>query len=109
MMNVEKLTEAVNRPEMEAGEPRLALRNLIELITAKPKADGRGVDLLVHGRLAQILHIANDRPDKSQGGRSPNVVAGARSSAKQRKASEGTDCMFRMVAGTGFEPVTFRL
>lgn len=64
--NVEKLTDALNAPEMEAGEARLALRNLIELITAEPRAEGRGLDLLVHGRLAQILHIANGRPDVSQ-------------------------------------------
>ena len=130
--NVEKLTEALNRPDMEAGEARLALRNLIELITAEPRAERRGLDLLVHGRLAQILHIANHRPDLSQGDRMPDVVAGARTGAdhepgspegdclfgvvagarygpKQQKAPEGADCMFALVAGTGFEPVTFRL
>lgn len=48
---------------MAAGEARPALRNLIELITAEPRVEGRGLDLLVHGHLAQILHIANDRPD----------------------------------------------
>ncbi|MBN2973292.1 hypothetical protein JW805_14830 [Roseomonas aeriglobus] len=51
------------RPEMAAGEARPALRNLIELIAAEPRVEGRGLDLLVHGHLAQILHIANDRPD----------------------------------------------
>ena len=130
--NVEKLTEALNAPELEAGEARLALRNLIELITAEPRAEGRGVDLLVHGRLAQILHIANDRPDLSQGGRMQNVVAGARSKADHTSGQEAedcmidlvagarygaehtttgdaADCMFGLVAGTGFEPVTFRL
>ena len=84
--NVEKLTEALNAPMMEAGEARLALRNLIELITAEPRKEGRGLDLVVHGRLAQILQIANDRPDVSQSG-----------------------CMFGLVAGIGFEPMTFRL
>lgn len=67
--NVEKLTEALNAPELEAGEARLALRNLVELITAEPRAEGRGLDLVVHGRLAQILHIANDRPDLRPDGR----------------------------------------
>ena len=107
--NVEKLTDALNRPDTEAGEARLALRNLIELITAEPRAEGRGVDLLVHGRLAQILHIANDRPDLSQGGRMSNMVAGARSKADHTSGPEAGDCMKRLVAGTGFEPVTFRL
>ncbi len=130
--NVDKLAQALNAPAMQAGEARLALRNLIELITAEPRAEGRGLDLVVHGRLAQILHIANDRPDVSQGGHMPNVVAGARSAAdhklgsprgdcmlemvagagygpKQQSVPEGTNCMFKVVAGTGFEPVTFRL
>lgn len=101
--NVEKLTEALNRPDMEAGEARLALRNLIELITAEPRAEGRGLDLLVHGRLAQILHIANDRPDFSQGGRMIGVIAGARTGADHESGSPEGDCMFGLVAGTGFD------
>ena len=104
----------------------------MELITAEPRAEGRGVDLLIHGRLTQMLHIANDRRDVSQSGRMPKVVVGARSKAdhapidqtggctkvlvagaeyspEQQKAPQGADCMFELVAGTGFEPVTFRL
>lgn len=50
--HVEKLTQALNAPEMEAGESRHALRTLIELIAASPR--DRGPDLLVHGRLAWI-------------------------------------------------------
>ncbi|MFW2851123.1 recombinase family protein [Sphingomonas sp. TX0543] len=107
--NVEKLSDALNAPELEAGEARLALRNLIELITAVPREEGRGVDLLVHGRLAQILHIANDRPDLRQGGRMIRLVAGARGAGKHTTGPNGADCMFELVAGTGFEPVTFRL
>ncbi len=132
--NIETLVEALNTPELEGGEARLALRNLIERITAEPRAESRGLDLLVHGRLAQILHIANGRPDVSQGGRSVTarvstsrcseggdapegaagdcmfeLVAGAGYGPKQQKAPEGADCMKRLVAGTGFEPVTFRL
>ena len=84
--NVEKLTEALNAPELEAGEARLALRNLIELITAEPRAEGRGLDLLVHGRLAQILHIANDRPELSQSGRMFRMVAGTRNGLKHTLA-----------------------
>ncbi len=84
--NVEKLTVLLDMPSLQGGEARQALRNLVELITAEPKADGRGLDLVVHGRLAQMLHIANNRPDVGPDG-----------------------CMFYVVAGTGFEPVTFRL
>ena len=84
--NVASLTETLNDPSMRDGDARQALRNLVERITAEPKRDGRGLDLIVHGRLAQILHIANNRPDVGPDG-----------------------CMFNVVAGTGFEPVTFRL
>ena len=84
--NVIKLADALNASEMVAGEARQALRNLVQLITAEPRKEGRGVDLVVHGRLAQILQIANNRPDVGPDG-----------------------CMFYVVAGTGFEPVTFRL
>lgn len=89
--NVEKLTEAPNAPEIEAGEARQELRNLVELITAEPQAEGCGLDLVVHGRLALILHIANNRPDLRQGGRMFDLVAGARNSAKKQKAPEGAD------------------
>ncbi|WP_066709378.1 recombinase family protein, partial [Sphingomonas adhaesiva] len=109
--NIEKLTEALNAPALQAGEARIALRNLIETITAVPRVEGRGVDLLVHGRLAQILHIANGQPDLSSDGglRAPaeqagepdyatdermiGLVAGAGYGPKQQKAPEGADCM----------------
>lgn len=100
--NVEKLAAALGSPGLEGGEARQALRNLVELITVEPRADGRGVDLIVHGRLAQILHIANDRPDLSLGGRMQNVVAGARSGLNNTTGAGGADCMFSLVAGTGF-------
>ena len=66
--SVEKLVAALNAPELEVGEALLALRNLVELITAEPRAEGRGVDLVVHGRLAQVLRIANNNPDLREGG-----------------------------------------
>ncbi|MGR6327431.1 hypothetical protein ACU5AX_00010 [Sphingomonas sp. XXL09] len=66
--NVERLTKALTETDMEAGDARQAIRNLIELITAEPRREGGGLDLIVHGRLAQILHIANGRPGISQGG-----------------------------------------
>ena len=50
--NIGTLVEALNTPELEGGEARLALRNLIERITAEPRAESRGLDLLVQGRLA---------------------------------------------------------
>ncbi len=80
--NVSKLAATLGAEELEASEARLALRNLIELITAEPRAEGRGLDLVVHGRLAQILQIANNRPELD--------------------ARDG--CMFNLVAGTGYRP-----
>jgi hypothetical protein len=35
----------------------LVAEEFIELITAEPKADGRGVDLIVYGRPAQLYSI----------------------------------------------------
>ncbi|MBI0475267.1 hypothetical protein D9601_07875 [Sphingomonas sp. MA1305] len=64
--NVDRLTEVLTETDMEAGDARQAIRNLIELITAEPRREGRGLDLIVHGRLAQILHVANGRPDISR-------------------------------------------
>ena len=107
--NIARITETLNSPELEAGDARQALRNLVELITAEPRAEGRGLDLVVHDRLAQILHIANDRPDISQGGRIKRLVVGAGAGPKHTKSPEGDNCMFEMVAGAGFEPATFRL
>ncbi len=73
---------------------RLALRNLIERITTEPRAEGPGLDLLVHGQLAQILHITNGRPDVSQGGPMIGAAAGAGHVPKRQKAPEGADCFF---------------
>jgi hypothetical protein len=86
---VEKLADTLNAPDLEAGEARLALRNLVEQITAEPRAEGRGLDLLVHGRLAQILHIANGLPDLSQADRTQNNVARDVYGLKRQKAPEG--------------------
>ena len=94
---------------MQAREACLALPNLNELITAEPKSDGRGVDLILHGRPAQILPLANDRPDLRPGGRLASAVAGARSATDHGFSAPEGSCLFEMVAGTGFEPVTFRL
>ena len=107
--NMTRIAEALNGSGMKAGDARRALRSLVELVTAEPRSGGRGLALVVQGRLAQILHIANDRLDAGRDSRMRNVVAEAGSTAKQREAPEGADCMKRLVAGTGFEPVTFRL
>lgn len=101
--NVEKLAAALAAPGMEPGEARQALRNLVELIAAEPRGVGRGVNLVVHGRLAQILHIANDRPDLGSGGRMSDVVAGAGFGQKNTSDARGAGGMFNLVAGTRTE------
>ena len=98
--NVEKLAEALKSPGMEAGEARQALRNLVELITAEPRTEGRGLDLVVHGRLAQILHMANNRPDLGPAVGSSEIVADAGSGQNKTPDARSAGRMFSLVAGT---------
>lgn len=74
--NGERLADALAEPGMEAGEARIAPRTLIELIMSEPRADGRDLDLLVHPRLAQILYMANDRPELGSGDRVSAISQG---------------------------------
>jgi hypothetical protein len=65
---------------------------LIAQVDLRPAADGRGMDALLHGELAGIL-AASEEPRPGLAGR------GSKSDVSQ----------IVVVAGTGFEPVTFRL
>ncbi len=84
--NVAKLAIALNAPELEASETRRAPRNLIELIVAKPETEGQGLDLVAPGRLAQILTVANNRPELNHGGRMFDVV-GSGDTARNNKGA----------------------
>jgi site-specific DNA recombinase len=85
--SVARLSEALKGETIEQEEARQALRALIDHIVAAPALDRRGLTLEVCGRFAQMVDLANEK--------------GARLGAP--------DCMVTLVAGTGFEPVTFRL
>ena len=89
-------------------ETREALRGLVEKIVLEPRADGTGLDVDLHGALAALLRLAT--------GASVREVAKAGAKGRTRKNSasaelHGVDNIEEivLVAGTGFEPVTFRL
>ena len=79
-----QLSEALKGETIEQEEARQALRALIDHMVAWP-ADRGGVE--VRGRFAQMVGFGNEK--------------GARVGAP--------GCLVGLVAGTGFEPVTFRL
>ncbi len=89
--HVAELTEALKCPEATAS--REALRSLIEEIRMVPE-DG-GLRVQVRGELASILGLAGQNASNN------NAVAAADAISLSRQV--------KMVAGTGFEPVTFRL
>ncbi len=79
-----KLSSDADVPAAAFDRPR----SMIERVDITPRADGNGVDTLLHGDLAGILALG--RNDKRPTG-----------------VSDGAQVT--LVAGTGFEPVTFRL
>ena len=88
---VAKLEVALNDPAIrdEAGD---LLRSLINEITLRPRKGENGVDAVLHGDLATILAFcdASDRKSKLPGTGAPGSS-------------------LSVVAGIGFEPMTFRL
>ena len=85
---IAELSGALDGPSILRAEAKQSLRGLVDQVIVYPKADSRGVELEVHGRLAQILRFAQK---------------------KKAPAEAEADCTVRMVAGVGFEPTTFRL
>jgi len=89
-------------------ETREALRGLIEKIVLEPRADGAGLDVDLHGALAGLLRLATGAQEQRAAG------AGKKSGTHDGPAGaglEGVDIVEEivLVAGTGFEPVTFKL
>ena len=82
----------------DGAAARDLVRGLVDRITLHLEADGHRVE--VHGELAAILALSGAGGTHDNG---PGVSAGAASVAAA--VSE----QVKMVAGTGFEPVTFRL
>ncbi len=92
-------------------ETREALRGLVEKIVLVPQAGENGetgLDIDLHGALAGLLQLAT--------GASAREVAKVGAKRRTRKNSAGAELEavdiveeIVLVAGTGFEPVTFRL
>jgi hypothetical protein len=66
------------------------IRSLIERVDLKPRPDG-GIDATLHGELAQVLALMES------------------ASSKQQRPGLGPGRQLSVVAGRGFEPLTFRL
>jgi plasmid stabilization system protein ParE len=82
---IDALTAALSRPD-EATEAKEKIRGLIDRIVLTPEAGGLQVDL--EGALATILLL---------------------SLGKTKAASADAASQVMLVAGIGFEPMTFRL
>ncbi len=85
---VERLAEALDHPE-DRREAAEALRTVIAGITLRPGAERGELHATLHGDLGTILGWLGAKASKP--------------------SSETRACMSSVVAGTGFEPVTFRL
>ena len=89
-------------------EAREAIRGLIEKIVLIPRVDGPGLTIDLHGALASLLLLATVAPVH----RVARMAAGGKNDKSSAGAElQGVDIVDKsvLVAGTGFEPVTFRL
>jgi site-specific DNA recombinase len=67
------------------------IRTMIDSVELRPRANANGLDAVLHGDLAAILAACGGAKTEN----APDLSASGR--------------QLSMVAGTGFEPVTFRL
>ncbi len=88
---VRELERSLNDPAIR-GEAAGVLRSLVDRIELHPRKEGKGVDATLHGDLAEILSFCAQPDRKDQ--------------PPKAKASGG---LLSVVAGIGFEPMTFRL
>src|SRR5712692_3112475 len=92
---VERLTEALNTPE-DRNEAAEAIRALVEKITRRPGPNRGEIDATLHGELGTILGwIEAQAIEKTRKRETPAAFA--------------TGVSVSVVAGIGFEPMTFRL
>ncbi len=94
---VERLAEALRHPA-ERDEAADALRGLIERVVLTPGTKRGEITAMLHGEFGTILEWVEHR----DGGADPET-------ATARAVGTGRAVMRSVVAGTGFEPVTFRL
>jgi site-specific DNA recombinase len=88
---VARLEEALNKPDVRAEAAEI-LRSLIDRIVLRPRSEGDGMAAELVGDLAAILAMC------ASGG-----------SKDKRPGSGGPGRQLSVVAGRGFEPLTFRL
>ena len=91
---LEHLSDATQNAD--GTETRELIRSLIERVNVTPTADGKGSEIELVGELAGMIDFAITRRASSRS-RSSGVPVGVCRSSVQ------------VVAGTGFEPVAFRL
>jgi len=101
------LIEGLGR-ETGLTETREALRGLIDKIVLEPRAEGEGFDIDLHGALAGLLRLATGVEQHQATGA---CKKSANANGPAGAGLEGVDMIGEivLVAGTGFEPVTFRL
>jgi len=92
---VSALTEALNRKE-ERQEAAETLRGLIEKILLTPGSERGEIYATLHGELGTILNWTEQQ-------------AIGNTAKTTKPAADATGLSLSVVAGTGFEPVTFRL
>ena len=92
---VERLADALNRPE-DRDEAAEAIRSLIERVTLTPGTKRGEINITLHGEFGAILQWLG-------------ACAGRRNDDSPAAEATRLGVSSKLVAGTGFEPVTFRL
>jgi site-specific DNA recombinase len=92
---VERLAEALNKAE-DRAEAAEAIRGLIEKIVLRPGPNRGEIDAMLYGDLGTILNWIERQPI-------------GKTTKKNTPAAFAAGVSVSVVAGTGFEPVTFRL
>jgi site-specific DNA recombinase len=95
ILGTHRLTEVLNTPE-DRNEAAEAMRALVERITLRPGPNRGEIDATLHGELGTIL-----------GWIEAQAVGNARK--RETPTAFATGVSASVVAGIGFEPVTFRL
>ena len=89
---VETLQEALTA-EPDRQEAIEAVRRLIDHVVLTPSSTGKGLDVELVGEIAAMVRLGGDRTEAGLGGAGHDLF----------------ERSVKVVAGTGFEPVTFRL
>ena len=87
---VEQLEAILEGPDR--AEAMDLIRSMIDRVELRPRGEAKGLDAILHGDLAAILAACAGAAQK---GNAPDLAIAGR--------------QLSVVAGTGFEPVTFRL